>query len=476
MSTIYKRGGKKKRNGTYYIQYFDENGRRRTKRGCSDKDATERVAGKLEADVLLRKHGVIDARVHRYSNEARRPVSEHLKDWESNMRDRGVTEKQVRLNLYRVKRLFEAAGIGAFSDITPFKIQEALGLLRSEKRSLKTCNEYLCAAKTFGGWARRDGRVSENMLDSLSRFNAATDRRHIRRVLTEKEVGLLLSAAESGPVVQECSGPERALLYRVAIQTGLRKSEIDSLKVGSFHLNGTPPEVVVEAAYSKHRREDTLPLPEDLVDRLRVHLKGRSPEEPALAVPKKTERAMRKDLAAAGIPYKSAEGIADFHALRHTFVTRLVKAGVNLKTAQMLARHSDPKLTLGVYSHVNLAEQADALNALADLGGKQATEKTDDEEASDFAGESVGTYVGSCAAFSGPDEHRQAHDDSTEPLRKSNRNGRLKNEMHRPARRGTSPKMERETGFEPATFSLGNRWKTGTRVDAGGHLGHPPCQ
>ena len=39
---------------------------------------------------------------------------------------------------------------------------------------------------------------------------------------------------------------------------------------------------------------------------------------------------------------------ADFHALRHTFITNLCKADVSPKTAQMLARHSDISLTMNI--------------------------------------------------------------------------------------------------------------------------------
>ncbi|MGL6194444.1 MAG: hypothetical protein ACRC2T_06430, partial [Thermoguttaceae bacterium] len=36
---------------------------------------------------------------------------------------------------------------------------------------------------------------------------------------------------------------------------------------------------------------------------------------------------------------------ADFHGLRHTFISNLGKAGVSPKTAQVLARHSTIELT-----------------------------------------------------------------------------------------------------------------------------------
>jgi hypothetical protein len=42
---------------------------------------------------------------------------------------------------------------------------------------------------------------------------------------------------------------------------------------------------------------------------------------------------------------------ADFHALRHSYLSALAAAGVGVKELQELARHSDPRLTLGIYTH-----------------------------------------------------------------------------------------------------------------------------
>lgn len=42
---------------------------------------------------------------------------------------------------------------------------------------------------------------------------------------------------------------------------------------------------------------------------------------------------------------------ANFHALRHTFVTRCIEAGVDVKTLSELLGHSDLKTTLNRYVH-----------------------------------------------------------------------------------------------------------------------------
>ncbi len=65
------------------------------------------------------------------------------------------------------------------------------------------------------------------------------------------------------------------------------------------------------------------------------------------------------------ICYCDHDGLfADFHGLRHLFISSLERAGVTPKMAQTLARHSDIRLTLGVYTHVELDNQTAAIEAL----------------------------------------------------------------------------------------------------------------
>ena len=79
---------------------------------------------------------------------------------------------------------------------------------------------------------------------------------------------------------------------------------------------------------------------------------------------------IRVDLDAAEMPYRDdAGGVADFHALRHTFVSRLAMSQVPVKVIMELARHSSPTLTLGGYAHVGLADAGRALDALPSLRG-----------------------------------------------------------------------------------------------------------
>lgn len=68
------------------------------------------------------------------------------------------------------------------------------------------------------------------------------------------------------------------------------------------------------------------------------------------------------DLRRAGIdPGSLGEGVVDFHSFRHADVTALVRAGVSVKAAQRLARHSDSRLTLNTRTHLTLADERAAL-------------------------------------------------------------------------------------------------------------------
>jgi integrase len=77
---------------------------------------------------------------------------------------------------------------------------------------------------------------------------------------------------------------------------------------------------------------------------------------------------LRLDLEAACIPYRDQEGrVADFHALRHSYITLLSRSGVSPKMAQELARHSDIRLTRNVYTHAGLFDLAGAVDSLPAL-------------------------------------------------------------------------------------------------------------
>lgn len=171
------------------------------------------------------------------------------------------------------------------------------------------------------------------------------------------------------------SGHDRALLYRLALETGFRWSELYSLTRASFDFESTPALVMIKAEDAKNRKDDFLPLRKELASDMKVHLASALPTDKAFPTMRQEKGAdmFRADLEAAGIPVVDDNGrVLDFHSLRHTFGTFLNRARVPLATAQKLMRHSDPKLTANIYTHVIVQDKAEALALLPTM---EAVEK-----------------------------------------------------------------------------------------------------
>ncbi len=72
------------------------------------------------------------------------------------------------------------------------------------------------------------------------------------------------------------------------------------------------------------------------------------------------------------LDYRTAEGQADLHALRHTFVTNLANSDVHPKLAKELARHLTITLTMDRYAHTGLQDMNAALAALPGMRKPEA--------------------------------------------------------------------------------------------------------
>ncbi len=400
MASIYRR----KRGGTYYVTYKVRPGQRKTVKGCRDKAATEALARKLEADALLRATGVIDARAEQLAHWEATPFREHLDAFEEAMQAKGTTAKHIQATLNYVRGILAACGFEKPSDLDGPRVSAHVADLKRRGVGTRTINARLTALKSFSRWLFRNERVRTDPMMQVAKLNGRTDRRRQRRALSEEEIIRLLDAAERGPTVMGVAGKARALIYRLALGTGLRASELASLTPASFDVDDPRrATVTVRAAYSKHRRDDVLPMRRDLAVAVADFIEGKPAGEPVLAVPEKTAKMLREDLLAAGlarevvdqegrtrIDASDASGrVLDFHALRHTFITRLARSGVAPAVAKSLARHSTITLTMDHYTHTLIEDERSALDRLPALApGHEVTQATGTDDLGQPAGAS----------------------------------------------------------------------------------------
>lgn len=366
----------------YWIELRDHLGKVRRFAGLTDKKQTEllgqqiqrlinsKVAGEQPDAHLtkwlegvpprLRKHfvriGVLDIK----RATASKLLTEHLAEFRATLA--GNTERYIRQIHNALTQTFADCQFNYWSDIDAVRLETYL----KEKflpDSQRTFNAYLKAVKQFCNWMVKNRRASESPIMHLSTIQV-TDPKKKRRAIEVSELTKLFEAAEAGPVCLGMSGHERAMLYRLAVETGLRANELRSLKVSSFDLAGCT--ITVEAAYSKHRRQDVQGISIETAAKLRTFLAGKLPNVQVFKIPEKTAVMLRADLKVVGIPYKDEAGRDfDFHALRHQCGTLLAAAGVTPKEAQDILRHSDINLTMRVYTHTLKGSKAAAVSKLA---------------------------------------------------------------------------------------------------------------
>lgn len=361
--------GLRKRGTVWYVRYVDQDGRHIEQKGSTDKRVAEEVLRAALSKVVRIKAGIIDERELIRAKHQERPILDHLDEWRAHLVAKGGTLNHANLSRNRAARILGSAKAKRTPDLTPSKVQAALKDIRETGLSAASVGHHVRAIKGFSRWLHRDGRTADDPLIALSVPSPETDRRRIRRALTDNEQSRLIEAAENGSPFESVSGKDRAMLYRVALGTGFRIAELASLTPESFDLVANPPTATVGAGYSKRRRKDVQPIRPELAAALSVWIAGKAPRARIWPIPSVwSAKMIRIDLEAARVPYCDTSGhYADFHALRHSFISSLALSSAPVKIVQSLARHSTPVLTLNVYAHVGTADQAGALNALPDL-------------------------------------------------------------------------------------------------------------
>lgn len=308
-----------------------------------------------------------------------RPLSEPkrkgdlLADFAETLRSRGRTEKHVTLTEQRIRGTFEACGFVALADLDFAKIERHLRKIRDGGRSARTSNHHLAACREFTRWAVERGLLIADPLARLRPMNARLDPRHVRRALTFEELCKLVQVAQSGPELRDVSGPTRAMVWRLAAEVGLRVGEIAGLQVGDLDLDPVGPALTVRATVAKNRTETRLPLRPELAVDLAPFVREKLPTASLLSLPQtfrdKAARWLRFDLERAEIAYRDAsDRVADVHSLRGSFVSNLIRSGASAKVVQVLARHADARLTVGIYAKLRPDEERRALAGVRSIG------------------------------------------------------------------------------------------------------------
>ncbi len=224
--------------------------------------------------------------------------------------------------------------------------------------SPKSVNDCLGSMRTFLAWMKRRKLVLADALESVEKVrNPGVG--SFRRSLSVEEARQLVAKA---PV-------HRATVYLTMMYTGLRRNELAGLKWGDFDFSQSPARLRVPSSLSKNHNESVHYLRPEVVEAVKALRPANAQAEGFVfrgLVPRVPT--FKRDLTAAGIPFTDARGRrVDLHALRKTYGTMLAMAGVAPRVAMELMRHSDMKLTMGVYTDATQLPLVEASNQLPSL-------------------------------------------------------------------------------------------------------------
>ena len=386
MASVFQRGGR------WQARFKGERGLFVTRScGGADKQTAQGWANAWEAQARDVREGRIDPRAERYRAQEARPIGEHIDDWRTTLQAKGDCPAYVVQAVAHVRRVAKLGRIARLGELTPDAVRRAVAQVRDGGRSLRTCNAVLRSIKSFAAWAEADRRIRRNELRAVAGFNERTDRRLVRRDLDAGELQRLIAAAQSGPTLHGLDGPTRAMAYTTAAGTGFRRAELRSLVRASFHLDDDPPCIAVTASYSKRRRDDSQPIDGALAEALRPWLADKPDGAAVFPLPDATGELVASDLRRARAAWireadnpaerrqrarsdylavrDSAGRTFDFHALRHHYVSSVVRSGASVRVAQELARHCSPVLTIGKYAHTRIADLRSAVPSVPLPGG-----------------------------------------------------------------------------------------------------------
>jgi hypothetical protein len=227
--SIYKRHD----GGPWYVSWFDHNGdRQRICAKTTDKTTAQRILADKLADVAMRREGIIDVRLEAIVIEAKKSIESHLGDFQAMMeaRAKGRKSRHIPTTLALIREVCKEAEFKTPNDITADAMNRVIADIRAVGKSVRTAQARIVAMKAFTRWLADHGKVSHDPLRSIKRGSIKkADRVKHRRMLQPEEWPYLRAGTLTAGVHHGMNPAERATLYAVAIQTGLRQDELRSI-------------------------------------------------------------------------------------------------------------------------------------------------------------------------------------------------------------------------------------------------------
>lgn len=303
------------------------------------------------------------------------PLEKLIGSFLTNQEDRNHSPKTVRWYADMLGRFARFLGEDArLRDLTLDAVRSYQHEVHATDASKFTRHAYIRTLKTFVRWLEREEYIEPKLshrieLPKVPRYDDV-----VIDVLSDEEIGRLLSALEPTTDVNA----RNRVIVCLMLESGLRLEEVVSLRLEDVRLK--EQYLLVQG---KGDKENYVPLGSTTQKAISGYVEHfRIPVDPE-------ETALLLNIYGEPLGYEAVKSIFDRlarstgvsrlhpHLLRHTAATRLLGNGADLHTVQRLLRHSDIRTTLR-YVHLSadhLQQRMRLFSPLAVVGTSRSTSR-----------------------------------------------------------------------------------------------------
>jgi integrase/recombinase XerD len=262
--------------------------------------------------------------------------------------EKGLAQNTLEAYVHDVRHCLNSLQNLSVDRITRKDLLEVLVQCQEKGLSSRSLSRRISSLRAFFRFLLTEGLIQEDPTDLLQ-----SPRGWLKppKILNQKEVEALLNLSKGNNPLGIRDDTMIELLYA----TGLRVSELISLKLGSFNFQSG-----FLIAMGKGSKERIIPVGDICLEKLKTYLekarpqllKGRSGS--ILFINRSGKKMSRQAFWHRLKRYAQHAGIAKSfspHTLRHSFATHLLERGADLRSVQMMLGHADITTTQ-IYTHV----------------------------------------------------------------------------------------------------------------------------
>ncbi len=273
--------------------------------------------------------------------------------------ERGLSDNTVvsyRRDLIQYIKFLAENKVQTWEDIDRYLVMAFLKQLSEEGKSSATITRMISSLRKFHQFLRQERYTGNNPMQHIETPKKA---QKLPKTLSLKEVIKLI---ETPNPVEKYGIRDRAIL-EVMYATGLRVTELISLKLGDLHLS-----LGLIQTLGKGDKERIIPLGDTAIKWINIYLERSRPElanakqeVPYLFLNHHGHGFSRQGIWKNLKVYVRQAGIkkpVTPHTLRHSFATHLLENGADLRVVQELLGHTDISTTQ-IYTHITKQRMSD---------------------------------------------------------------------------------------------------------------------